>query len=320
MISHPWTTARYLRVPLVGYALALAFTLALLNVSVALGAQSPQSTSSFDIGNTHVDKYGAGEPALILIPGLTDSAKAWTATIVHFEPTHTIYALTLAGFGGRPAVQPPMIDKADADIAALITREHLNHPIVIGHSMGGFLTIRFAEEHSGLIGGAIAVDGLPVLAGMDKMTPEERGADPLTRMFESMAKATPDEFMEGQRKVLPYLTKAQNVDAVAALSEGASPAASASYVQELSRADLRPQLGKITVPLLELAPFDPTLDPFNPASPMKTATDKVHYYQMLLSGDKTAKVALINDSRHFIMFDQPQAFYDAVDGFLKTLR
>ena len=102
-------------------------------------------------------------------------------------------------------------------------------------------------------------------------------------------------------------------------NDGADPAASGEYLSEMFTTDVRPALSNITVPLLELAPFDATLDPFNPQSPLKTAAEKVAYYQSLLAGDKTAKVQLIDNSRHFIMYDQPQAFYDAVSAFLKSL-
>ena len=300
------------------FSIVLAIVFALSTVNAALGADIAQQTASFDVGNTHVDAYGNGEPALILIPGLTDSARAWTATIAHFAPTHTIYALTLAGFSGRPVAAPPLVDKAEADVAALIVREHLKKPVVIGHSLGGFLTIRFAEEHSALIGGAVAVDGLPVLAGMDALSPQERIAA-ATKMSQRMSKATPEQFLQGEKQIIPYMTKPQNVAAVTALGLGASPAASGEYMQELGGADLRSQLSLITVPLLELCPFDPTIDPLNPSSPMKTAQAKQQYYVRLLAADPTARVTVIEDSRHFIMFDQPQAFYDAVGGFLKTL-
>ncbi len=285
------------------------------------------------VGNTHVDKYMLRQaqhdtkaqhdtgnvPALILIPGLTDSAAVWNGTVAHFAPSHIIYALTLAGFGGTKADTAPMIDKAVADIASLIAQEHLHKPVVIGHSLGGFTAIRVAEEHGDLIGAAIALDGLPVFPGMDTQTTAQRAAL-AAQMSAQMSSVTPAQFNAFQKaNLIPYMTHKENVDAVFAASAGADPAASGEYIQEMMSADIRPALAAVKVPLLELAPFDPTLDPYNPQSKFSSGAEKLAYYKSLFTNDKSAQVQLIDGSRHFVMFDQPQAFYDAVNAFLKTL-
>ena len=296
----------------------ISLALVLLAYTAAGAAEQPKLTASFIVGHTHVDRYGNGEPALILIPGLTDSAAVWNGTVQTFAATHTIYALTLAGFGGRPPVRSGAIDTAVADIATLIAQEHLVKPVVIGHSLGGFTAIRVAEEHGALIRGAIAADGLPVFPGMDTLTPEKRAAG-AAQFAGQLSHLTHDQFMAGEKVYVAYLTQAKNVEAVTALSEGADPAAAGEYMQEMLSADLRPALSNVSVPLLELAPFDATLDPYNPQGGFKTAAEKLAYYRSLFARDTTAKVALIVNYRHFVMFDQPQAFYDAVAAFLKTL-
>ncbi len=292
---------------------------ATLTFTAAQAAAPPKPTAGFDVGSTHFDKYGAGEPALILIPGLTDSAVVWEGTIAEFAPKHTVYALTLAGFGGRTPSKAPLIDKAVAHVTALISQEHLDKPVIIGHSLGGFTVIRIAQEHPDVIRGAIAVDGLPIFPGMEKLPAAQRQAIG-ARMAAQMASSTPEQFQAiSKAQIVPNLTQAKNVDAVAAAGAGADPAASGQYMQELLAADLRPGLQNVTVPLLELVPFDATLDPLNPQSPFKSAAEKLAYYQSLLAGAKTARLQLVENSRHFIMYDQPQAFYDAVSSFLRTL-
>ncbi|GAC1392419.1 MAG: alpha/beta hydrolase [Vulcanimicrobiaceae bacterium] len=302
--------------------LSLAFTLllCLLVSGTQFASASPMHPSAtIEVGSTHVDVYGSGEPALILVPGLTDSAAIWSETIAQFAPTHKIYALTLAGFGGRKGGPSKLIDKAVADIASPITEQHLSKPVVIGHSLGGHIAIRTAAEHSDLIRGAIAVDGLPVFPGFDKMTADQRAAT-AQQMTAPMARQSAEQMQQFEKtQFLPYMTKPKNLDAAYAAGQGADPAATGEYMQELLSADVRPELGRVSVPLLELAPFDATLDPYNPQGPIKTAAEKVAIYTGLLSADKNAKVQLIDDSRHFIMLDQSQAFYNAVIAFLKAL-
>lgn len=297
----------------------LAIALALSVAGAARAADAPKPSASFDVNTIHVDQYGSGEPALILIPGLTDSAAVWDGMIAKFAPRHTIYALTLAGFGGRPRVAAPLLDKADADIAALIAQQHLSRPVLIGHSMGGHLAIRLAAEHSDILRGAIAVDGLPVFPGMDKMTQAQRHSA-ATAAATPMRAATPAQFSAFEKQnIIPYMTKAQNVDAVAAAGQGADVSASADYYQEVLEADLRPQLANLTVPLLVIVPFDGTLDPNNPQMPFATAAQKERFYAGLLANAKTAKVTVVNDSRHFVMYDQPEQLYTIVQNFLGQL-
>ncbi|MBV9737429.1 MAG: alpha/beta hydrolase [Candidatus Eremiobacteraeota bacterium] len=296
---------------------AIAFGLALTLSALPAIGQTP--THSFDVGSIHVDQYGSGDPALILIPGLTDSAAVWSGTIAHFAPQHTIYALTLGGTGGRPAPQGTLLDKTAADLAALITENNINKPVVIGHSMGGFLALHLAAEHSSLLRGAISLDGLPVLPGQENATPAQR-ASAASSMTGPMRGLTAAQLEAAERQmILPYMTQAKNLDAVAAAGRGADPAATAEYLQEMVQADLRPQLSNITVPLLVLMPFDASIDPQNPQTPFKTAAQKQQFYTGLLANARTAKLAVVNNSRHFIMYDQPEQFYALVQNFLGSL-
>lgn len=287
---------------------------AVLVLSLALIGVTP--TTSFEAGSVHVDQYGTGSPGLVFIPGLTDSGAVWDSTVAHYQATHTIYVLTLPGFGGRPRVAAPMLDAVDRDIAAFLSRA--NKPVLIGHSLGGFLAIRLAEEHSDLIRGAISIDGLPVFPGLDKLPPQQRTA--IAAMSSSrIAAATPAEFANAQQQQLAVMTKPQNVAAAQKFAVGADQSATATYLGEMLSADLRPNLAKITVPFTLIGPFDANVDPQNPYNPLTTSSAKETYYQSLVVGDPAAKVVIVDDSRHFIMLDQPAKLFAAVDAFLASL-
>lgn len=209
-----------------------------------------------------------------------------------------------------------MLDAVDRDLATLLAKA--GKPVVIGHSMGGFLAIRLAEEHSDLLAGAIAIDGLPVFPGMDKMTPQARAAM-ASSAGSRIAGDTPAQFAQGERMQLGYMTKPANVATAETFGQGADIKATATYMTEMMSADLRPGLSRVTVPLLEIGPFDASLDPMNPFDPMATLQQKQAYYQSLFAGDSTARVVMVDDSRHFIMLDQPEKLFSAIDAFLAGL-
>jgi pimeloyl-ACP methyl ester carboxylesterase len=291
--------------------LCLLFTLATFGQATAA-----TPSASFDAGSVHVDQFGSGARALVLIPGLSDSGKVWDSTVARYQASHLIYVLTLPGFGGRPKIAAPMIDSVVRDIVAFLPRA--NRPVVIGHSLGGILAIRIAEEHSDLISGAVAIDGLPVFAGLDNVTPQMR-ATIADQGAGKVSNLSPAQFAAAQKSQLEYMTQPANVDTAASFSEGADIGATAEYLREVLTMDLRPGLASITVPLLEIAPFDASVDPINPFSPKLTLDDKKQYYQKLLSNDPKAQVVMIDRSRHFIMLDQPAALFAAIDAFLATL-
>jgi D-alanyl-D-alanine carboxypeptidase len=282
---------------------------------LALATLGATPSSSFEAGSVHVDRYGNGSPALVLVPGLTDSATVWSTTVARYQATHTIYVLTLPGFGGRPPVAAPMLDTVDRDIAAFLASA--NKPVIIGHSLGGFLAIRLAEEHSDLIRGAIAIDGLPVFPGLDKVSAAQRSGI-AAAVGGKIGQESPADFESGQTEQMQYMTKPANLPAALGFSKSANIAATGTYLQEMMSADLRPNLSKVSVPLLEIGPFEADVDPANPYNPMPTLPQKQAYYQSLFAGDPTAKVVMIDDSRHFIMLDQPTKLFAAIDAFLHT--
>ncbi len=290
--------------------------LAIAVLTFSLAATGPAPTTSFEAGSVHVDQYGSGSPALVLIPGLTDSGAVWATTVARYQATHTIYVLTLPGFGGRKPIAAPMLDTVASDIAAFLPRA--NKPVLIGHSLGGFLAIKLAEADSDLIRGAIAIDGLPVFDGFDKLTPQTRAAI-AARVGGRLAQQTQSQFESAEREQVSYMTMPANVNTAMTFSQGANMAATATYLQEMLAADLRPDLSKVTVPLLEIGPFDATIDPQAPYNPLTTLQQKQAYYQSLFAGDPTAKVVIIDNSRHFIMLDQPEKLFAAIDNFLASL-
>src|SRR5258705_13172040 len=93
-----------------------------------------------------VDVSGSGRP-VIFIPGLGCPGFVWTPTVEHLRKTgkfetHVVHA---AGFAGKPAIDRPVVQVIPEQLAAYIRENKLDHPIVVGHSMGGFEAIWLAE-------------------------------------------------------------------------------------------------------------------------------------------------------------------------------
>lgn len=273
--------------------------------SASLPPALPAATASFMQGSLHVDVYGTpGKPAMILIPGLTCGPWEWAGEIARFSPEYTIYALTLPGFDGQPAIHGDLFQTVSGDFWNLLQARHIEKPLVVGHSLGGTLAIMLAEQHADQLRAVVAVDGLPIIPGVENMMPAER--DAAAQRFELMVSTqTPQQFEHFERtNVLPGLiSSGQDIDAVAPLIAKSDPKAAGDWAAQDVRLDLRAQLGRIVVPLLEIVPGS-ALAP---------------YYKSLLSGDASAQVVSVENSRHFAMYDQPQALHAAIARFLSEI-
>lgn len=255
----------------------------------------PAPNASFSQGSVHVDVYGtAGKPAMVFIPGLTCGPWEWAGEIAQFSRDYTIYALTLPGFDGQPAIPEPLFDTVASDFWSLLDRRGIRKPIVIGHSLGGTLAILLAEQHADRLRGVVAVDGLPIFPGLEQVPLERRKA--FARRFRSMS--------GDPAAALPQLiTSSSDVAAITPLVRKSDPHAAGAWAADDILLDLRPQLVRITVPFLEIG----------------AGAQAGPYYKTLLAGDKNATVVAIDDARHFIMYDQPQALHAQIARFADGL-
>lgn len=282
----------------------------------ALPSHAADTDNHFQVGSLHVERHGKQGTPIVLIPGLASGAWVWEGTVKQLEKNHTLYVVTLAGFDGQPATEGPLLEKAKTSLLELIQQQKLDKPVLLGHSMGGTLAIWFAQQHSELIRGVIAVDGLPVFPGTEHTPANQRPA--LAARFKTqMTAQTPEIFAARQLQYMRTIgvIDEQLAQKLAAQTGKSDPAATADYVSEIVSMDLRKDMTKVLVPLLEISPYY-TAD-F--AARNISLEAKNAYYQSLLQGAPKLQVVAINNARHFTMFDQPQAFNEAISNFLKTV-
>ena len=75
---------------------------------------------------------------------------------------------------------------------------------------------------------------------------------------------------------------------------------------ELMGSDLRTEIGNLTQDVTVLVPFDPQ---------MGTEKDQVRaLYEAQYEAAPNVDIEVIDNSFHFIMLDQPEAFYEAVNA------
>jgi pimeloyl-ACP methyl ester carboxylesterase len=249
-------------------------------------------------------------PDLIFIPGLASSRDTWKATAERLKAHYRVHLIQVAGFAGEPARGNAggavVVPTAEA-IDAYLVEQHLTPATIVGHSLGGTMTLYLSEHHPEHVNKAMLVDALPFFAtlmmgpnatvdavkpiadqvrgGADKMSDAQR-----TQMMRSMATAPSD------LAAIESWTKASDKGVVA------------NATADDMMLDLRPGLAKLSTPIVLLHPDYTAL-----GSP-PGMSDQM--YKAAYAAATTVKVVEIAPSLHFIMLDQPAKFDVALDGFL----
>lgn len=279
-------------------------------------AATEVAVERFEVGALAVERHGKRGPPMILIPGLASGSWVWQDAIRTFRDDHVLYVVTLPGFDGRAPIPGNMLDEAQKSLHQLIASRKLVKPVLVGHSLGGTLSLAIAEQYPDLIGGVVSIDGLPVFPGTEDMPPEQRPqlADGVVRR---MAGLTPAAFAGQQQQYMRSIgvVDMARADELAKLTARSDPAATVRYMAAVMGQDLRPGLPQIKAPVLVLAPF---LD-LDATDPNAGIVSKVGYYTELMSGTPKVNVVGIPGARHFAMIDQPQRVTDAIRTFLKSL-
>lgn len=123
---------------------------------------------------------GKGTP-LLLIPGLACSGDVWETTVDSLKDRYECHVLTLPGFAGQPAIdhENRYLEKVKGEILSYLDNQDLQQIGLIGHSLGGFLALQLAAEHSGRFNALVIVDGLPFLPAMQVPGITAEGAKPM---------------------------------------------------------------------------------------------------------------------------------------------
>ena len=263
--------------------------------------------------NFVVEVKGKGQP-MILIPGYASSGDTWAETVAHYKDTYECHVLTLAGFAGVPASNArPFLPAVVEDLAAYIKKLKLNKPVMVGHSLGGVVTLALAAKYPDQVGPLVIVDSLPFLAAV--INPEAT-VDSVKPMVEGMRKSFASQ-TAGQREemaemsIRPLVTAEADYKRIRAWSSKSDPTALTEAMADMFAMDLRADLAKIKSRAIVLGTWI--------AYKQYASREAVEAnFRLQYAKLKGMKLVMFELARHFIMFDDPAGFYQAVDEFLLT--
>jgi pimeloyl-ACP methyl ester carboxylesterase len=108
----------------------------------------------------YLDWGGSGRPALVFLHGAGLTAHTWDIACLELRERYRCLALDLRGHGDT-SWDPEgdySFDAIGDDIAGFIDSFELDHPVLIGHSMGGLAALNHAAKSSSELSGLVLVD------------------------------------------------------------------------------------------------------------------------------------------------------------------
>jgi pimeloyl-ACP methyl ester carboxylesterase len=254
---------------------------------------------------------GSGRP-MILIPGLSCGGNVWDSVVTHFKDHYQCHVVTLAGFAGQPAIGEPFLAQVRDELDKYIRDNKLQQPVIIGHSLGGFLAFWLGATKPEDVGPIIAVDGVPYFPALNDPNATPESAKPMAENMRAMyKKQTSEQFAVSNRAFLAgMITDPNEVIRVTALSGKSDPNAVGQALYEILTTDLRPMVKAIQTPVLLIGA---TASIPNPGE-KRVAEEN---YRAEVATVLHHKVVFAPKARHFIQLDEPDFFIQEVETFLK---
>lgn len=296
---------------------ALAALAALLAPIIAVSAQpvTPAAVSAAPSPVPfRVEVQGQGR-AVLFIPGFTNGGGVWRDVVARLDRGYQSHVFTLAGFDGQPALMDSVALPVWRDaIIRYIRDQRLERPVIVGHSLGGFLALDIAQTEPTLLGGVVNVDGLPFLPAATMPTATVESMRPMAlQMRVGMQRSDSAQFVAQTRAAVAQMlrdtTRRADVIAMGARSDRRL---SGQAYYELMTTDLRPALARIAVPVLNLHAWVA----YRPYGQTRANVETMLAAQYAQLATKT--IAIHDVAYHFIQLDEPAWFHEQLVRFLAS--
>lgn len=253
----------------------------------------------------HARDTGSGR-AVVLLHAFPLSSAMWLAQREALSDTCRVVTPDQRGFGGSPlGDDPPSLDEAADDVAALLSSLGLDRVVLGGLSMGGYVAMAFLRRHAERVEALVLADTKATADPPQARDNRERIAAAVTD--DPSSTVLVDEVLPTLLGETTVAERPLVTGRVKALVQ-AAPGAAVAWAQRAmaSRPDSLDTLRAVSVPTLVLVGAEDRLSPPDDAEAMANA----------VTG---ARLEILPHAGHLTALECPEEFNDAVLKFLATL-
>ena len=227
---------------------------------------------------------GNGNP-VILVHGFGEDRNVWKHQVEFLEKYYTVIVPDLPGSGKSESIPDMSMDGLAMVLKEIITKELQgpeNKICMIGHSMGGYVTLAYAEKEMDALNGFGLFHSTAYADSEEKKATRRKGIE-FTRQHGAFAffqASTPNLYSEKTKKERPALID----DQVAALRNFSDEAMVRYYEGMMQRPDRTIVLQKATVPVLFIIGEDDNAIPAKDMLKQSHLPGKAHIHVLRESG------------------------------------
>lgn len=262
-----------------------------------------------------VEVTGTGRP-VIFIHGYGCSGDVWKDLAGELKGKYQCHIVYLPGFAGTPGFNTDNYLKDVKEIIAeYIKQNKLDKPVLVGHSLGGFLSLFIACGYPDLVGPVIDIDGLAFTpAVMDAKATVESSLSMAKQYFrfDNVTIGTPNA--QTVEQIKPYLLSMTNhadkIDVMANWTKNSDQRTLNQSMYDLFTIDLRSEIKKITSPILVFGTW------IGYQSYGVTKESSLKSYQDQFKNASNCIIKISEAGKHFLMWDDKEWLLSEMLNFL----
>ena len=277
-----------LALTLSGLAPLLFASCGLLPHLVNRGSEGGGQVTSYDGLLVSYEARGAGSPTLVFVHGWACNRGHWKAQVEEFGADHLVVAVDLGGHGESGKDRERWtIESLARDLSAVLVQLDLSDVLLVGHSMGGPVSLMAAAENPARVIGVIGADTIhdaEMAISAELMNPYIAAME---SNFTETCKKTVQGAFPDQRSVDPALVARVEADMLAT-----GQAVVVGLMRSFIELNAQKALADCPVPVKCI----------NAAAPNVTKLEVNRKYS------PEFEVVLMEDVSHFLMLERPGEF------------
>ena len=243
---------------------------------------------------------GSGKP-VVLVHGFGEDGNIWNQQAEYLKENFKIIIPDLPGSGQSELIDDMRVEGMAEVIHAIIHEENIEACPVIGHSMGGYITLALVESYWNHVSAFGLFHSTAYADSEEKKSVRRKGIDFINRQgaFEFLKNATPNLFSQKTKDETPELI----TEFIAGLDNFSAPALVSYYEAMIQRPDRTEMLEKARVPVLFI------MGKYDNAIPFEDGLQQCHL-------PEKSYIYVLRNSGHMGMVEEKEKCNEILDKFL----
>lgn len=240
---------------------------------------------------------GLGEPTLVFVHGWQADHTVWAGVMDALGPQMHNFAVDLRGNGeSRKASGPYCLERFARDLHELINVRGVGRAVVVGHSMGGTVALRFAVDYPQATRGLVLVAPVPASGG---------GYSQKGEAYLRATAGDPAAVRSWLARTLANPSESATLDRLCAIAAKTDREVTLECFESWAYADFAAQTQRIEAPALVIAPENDAPE----TTEQRVAALLPH-----------VRLVTLPRAAHYAVLEQPKEIAALISTFLTSLR